>query len=101
MIGFGDRSCETPSRHRTRRARMAGATARHELEVFYEATHSACWYAMRLRSPRMIPKLCRRGELCGAGTRKSVFPRASAPWWQVHRRPPMPVIFGVNSSAPQ
>jgi hypothetical protein len=33
------------------------AMPRHELETFYQATHNACWYVLRLPSPRLIQEL--------------------------------------------
>jgi len=30
---------------------------RHELEIFYKATHNACAYRLRLPSPRLIQEL--------------------------------------------
>ena len=33
------------------------AMPRHELEIFYKATHNACRYALRLPSPRLIQEL--------------------------------------------
>lgn len=30
---------------------------RHDLEIFYRATHNACRYVMRLPSPRLIQEL--------------------------------------------
>ncbi len=37
--------------------RKLEAMPRHELEIFYKATHNACRYVMRLPSPRLIQEL--------------------------------------------
>lgn len=50
--------------------RKLEAMPRHELEIFYKATHNACRYVMRLPSPRLIQELVQAWKILrGSGTR--------------------------------